>query len=88
MQRNNYLLNRGIIEDRLREDSNHHHQKEPDECSDPAGPDETELRFEKQKHILPNESAKGTDYDGVDETYRLRQRANIQTQIQQSWRSH
>jgi hypothetical protein len=52
MRRNNYLLNRGIIEDRLREDSNHHHQKEPDECSDPAGPDETELRFEKQKHVL------------------------------------
>jgi len=47
MRCNSYLLNRGIIEYRLREDSNHNHQKEPDECRDPAGPDETELGFEK-----------------------------------------
>jgi len=68
MRRNNYLLNRGIIEDRLREDSNHHHQKEPDECSDPAGPDETELRFEKQKHVLPNKPTKGAEHDRVEKS--------------------
>ena len=68
MQRNNYLLKRGIIEDRLREDGNHYHQKEPDECRDPAGPNETELRFEKQKHVLPNKSAKGAEHDCVEKS--------------------
>jgi len=71
MRRNNYLLNRRIIEYGLSEDSDHHHQKEPDECRDPAGPDETELRFEKQKHILPNESAKGAEHDCVDKSQRV-----------------